>query len=497
MKKIFFIFSLLLQVLICLLLSRQIFAQGYDKPLDIQGLDNRTLQSAASRAAGGTTIGIKNDVSLMFTNPASLQSLTGIQISVGGLLQYSKASQVQQYTPLKYYSNFSLLMEGLTGGIINPDSLHPGSNPGDTVQRPFDNIGPNWSRSKNKNLPVQALLAVPFTLGKINFVIGVGAVEYANLNHYYQNNNVLFPSIGSQRPIPIPLPPNNPDSTFKTEWSQYYRSRDGSINGYGIAFSGALSQKISLGISGMLLKGTTDDLEQRLGRGRFVFYQNYFRLDSVNFNKKITQTGTSDFSGQEFTFSGIYRGNYVSFGFSVKPPTTIKRDFSTQIRIDTIGSSSISSISGQDEIQLPWRGTVGMSIGLLKNLTLGLEYELRPYESTIYKNTDSKELKPWLSASVFHVGVNYNPLSWLLLRAGMRGHTEVFEPEGNPLAGEPVSFSIYSVGCGILYAGINLNITYEYSLMKYQDMWQTNVNLNKETCHNIMADVRYEIPWNR
>lgn len=484
-------------IFIFLLFAQLAFAQGSDAPLNIQGLDRHSLQSAASRAAGGTTLGVRNDVGLMFSNPASLQSLTGIQVSIGGLLQYSKSSQVQHYTPLKYYSNFSLLMEGLTGEIIDPDSLHPGSNPGDTVQRPFDNIGPNWSRSKNKNLPVQALLAVPFTFGKINFVIGVGAVEYANLNHYYQNNNVLSPSIGSQRPIPIPLPPNNPDSTFKTEWSQYYHSRDGSIGGYGAALSGSISEKISLGISGMILKGSSDDFEQRNGRGRLVFYQNYFRLDSVNLNKKITQTGTSDFSGYEITFSGIYHGRHVDFGFSVKPPISIKRKYTSQIQIDTIGSSTILSLNGEDEMKLPWRGNVGVSINLLQNLSLGMEYEIRPYTSAIYKNADGTETKPWLSASLFHVGAVYKPLSWLSVLAGIRGQAEVFESEGNPIGGEPVTYSIYSAGCGFSYAGFNLNLTYEYYLMKYQDMWQTNVNLNKETRHSIIADVRYEIPWNR
>ena len=55
-------------------------------------------------------------------------------------------NQVQGYSPLKYYPNFSLLMEGLTGSIPNPgysDSLGIiGFDPSDTVQRPHDKIGP-------------------------------------------------------------------------------------------------------------------------------------------------------------------------------------------------------------------------------------------------------------------------------------------------------------------------------------------------------------------
>jgi hypothetical protein len=70
----------------------------------------------------------------------------------------------------------------------------------------------------------------------------------------------------------------------------------------------------------------------------------------------------------------------------------------------------------------------------------------------------------------------------------------VFEPTGNPIVGEPVSYSIYSFGCGFFFAGLRLNITYEYAPMEYQDMWQTNVNLNSEISHRFMASLSYELP---
>jgi len=88
-------------------------------------------------------------------------------------------------------------------------------------------------------------------------------------------------------------------------------------------------------------------------------------------------------------------------------------------------------------------------------------------------------------------------MPWLLLRAGARGHAEVFEQTGNPIPGEPVSYSVSSVGCGVLVAGVRLNVAYEYAQMNYQDTWQTNVNFNSETRHSIIADVSYEIPWNQ
>ena len=137
----------------------------------------------------------------------------------------------------------------------------------------------------------------------------------------------------------------------------------------------------------------------------------------------------------------------------------------------------------------------GLSIAVREDLRLGLEYEIRSYASAVYKKADGTESNPWLSSSAFHVGSEYTPLSWLALRVGVRGQAEVFEQQGNPIVGEPVSYSIYSAGCGVSYGGVRLNVTYEYASLKYQDMWQTNVNLNNETRHSFIADVSYEIPW--
>ena len=93
-------FSRMKQLGCLLLLVQAVFAQGYDDPLTIQGIDHITPPSAASRGAGGTTVCALNNVGLMFTNPAALQSLTGIQLSLCGVHQDTKAAQVQRYAPL-------------------------------------------------------------------------------------------------------------------------------------------------------------------------------------------------------------------------------------------------------------------------------------------------------------------------------------------------------------------------------------------------------------
>ncbi|MCB0294688.1 MAG: hypothetical protein KDG51_05510, partial [Calditrichaeota bacterium] len=223
----------------------------------------------------------------------------------------------QNYAPVRYYPNFSLLLEGLSSQIPEPDTTIPGFTAQDSVQRQFDNIGPNWSHSADQRKPLQASLAVPLSLGNVKVVAGVGAVRYASLQHYYQNNNVLSPGILSQRPLPTLRPTD--DNPLEVEWRQSIRSRKGSIQGYGFALAGSIQKyNLAFGFSGLILDGSSDDYEQEIGRGNLTFFSNAFRLDSVN--SRIIKTGTSDYSGSEFTLSSLISGRYVSLGVSVKLP---------------------------------------------------------------------------------------------------------------------------------------------------------------------------------
>ena len=492
----------------CLMVVGQTFAQGYDTPLTIQGLNHASHQSAASRAAGGISLAVKNDVSVMFANPAMLTSLQGIQFSVGGVQQYRENKQEQRYGGLQTHSAFSLLMEGTSGNISEPilvDTTQTYSA-ADTVQRPFDSIGPNWGRKKSKALPLQAFVAAPFSLESMRIVAGVGFVQYANLERFYQNNNCLSPSVLSVLDSTIRTGTLNANP-YRTQWYQYYQQREGSIYGYGAAISVALFERLSLGVSGMYLKGSTDDNEARVGRGRLAFYRDYLRIDKygvVNY----TKTGTSDYSGSEFTLSGKYSGKYFNVGFTVKPPTTITRKFTMDVRSDTVTglyaanhradsshAAFAASVSGEDKTKFPWRGNVGIAINVRENLVVGLEYEVRSYASAEYTSANGTVTNPWLSFSGWRVGAEFRPSDWLALRAGVREDAELFEPLSNALRGEPQRYAVVSFGVGVNFAGARANFAYEFSNLKYIDAWSNAASINTESRQAIIADVSYEIPW--
>lgn len=472
------------------------FAQGYGSPLTMQGLNHISLHSIASRAAGGISFGLKNNASTMFANPASLQNLEGIQFSLGGMQQLLTRDQQQQWFPLRYLPTFSLMMEGLLDSIPAPDLSEPpegGLAPEDSIFRAFDKIKPNWSQSKNKNIPLQIFAAAPLKVEEVKMVVGIGVVEYANLDYYFQNNNVLSPSIGTQRPYGVPLPIIGQE--VPVMWSSYKQARDGSLMGYGGAISVNVLKELSIGMSGLLIDGSTDDAEFTSARGRLRFGNNnnvyYYKVDSLY--SHVSHTGTSNFSGMEYALSSLYTGRYISLSVGIKLPTVITREFKYTVETDTTGTPVTSAKNGKDQITLPWRGSAGISLSVRSNVVIGIEYELLPFADAEYKKTGTAALKPWLSSTVLRFGMEYVPADRLALRAGYAQQAEVFAQEGTALVGEPVSYSTYSIGGGLMFANIQLNVAYEYSQIKYQDMWQTNINLNNEKRSNIIAGISYMI----
>jgi hypothetical protein len=262
----------------------------------------------------------------------------------------------------------------------------------------------------------------------------------------------------------------------------------GSIYGYGAALSVGLFENLSFGISGMLIKGSTNDFQSKLGRGTLVFYSSYFRVDSVDY--KNSYIGTSDYNGAEFNFSGMYKSGSLTLGFSIKPPTTITRKYQYNYQKDTSGISSSAAVTGSDKITLPWRGTFGLSVSVQENLRAVIEYELRPMGVADYINSGVTS-NPWRSSHLLHLGAEYSPFNWLTIRGGYSDKAEVFEEEGNPFPGDPVYSTILSCGVGLNWQNLKVNITYEYFNVKYDDLLQDAVFLNSAENNYIVTEISY------
>jgi hypothetical protein len=187
----------------------------------------------------------------------------------------------------------------------------------------------------------------------------------------------------------------------------------------------------------------------------------------------------------------MYRGSSISLSCVVRLPSSISRSFTGLEERDTSGTPASNGHDGSDKMHLPWSGSVGIAFAVRENLTFGFEYELRPYSSAEYTSPSGETSRPWLSSSAFRVGAQFSPVEWLALRVGYRDEGEIFEEEGNALLGDAVRYSVYSAGLGVTIGAVRLNAAYEYAAMKYQDLWQTNINLNSIRQGTLVADISY------
>jgi hypothetical protein len=480
------------------------FGQGYDTPLTMQGLHRTGIASAAARGSGGVIFGRGGDVSLLFADPAGLTRIEGLQVSFTTERRSLIDRQDQRFGGLQSYTSFTPLMMGTTGSLPDPpDSLLADQR--DSVQRPFDTIGPNWNRSTTNRLPIQLFAAMPVDVGGITLVIGAGMQEYVNLDRFYQNNNSMSPAVLSVLDGTISTTGLN-TNPYLVQWFQYRHEREGSINAYGVGVAVKLTDRWSVGVSGARLDGATDDQEVRVGRGRLAFFTNSLRISKEGMTS-YAKTGTSSFSGTEFTLSTSYAARSVLFAASVTPPSTIARAYrGTMVwdsvaavsqlshRVDSIHVTGSGTYAGEDRIDLPWRASVGLSIVIREDWRLGLSYEMRPYRTAEYTDASGSVSRPWLASSIVRVGADFRAADWLIMRAGVTSYDENFSGVTPPLRGEPVNYPIYSLGCGVRLFGATLDLAYEYSDRKFIDAWANAASINRQFAHTLAVSVSYLVP---
>jgi opacity protein-like surface antigen len=463
--------------------TTQLLAQDVANPLRFQGISQSLTPGVRAQGMGGAGIASGKDASVLFLNPAALSMLNSIDIRIGGLGEFIKREQRQEWTPNRLYTGMSILFEDLWAGIDTPKTY----DPWEKLQRSYDHIGPNWDQSKNSFAPLSVSAAVPFELIGVPITVGIGYSAAIDLNHYYQNNNTLSPNLGQFRPVPIKLPAVG--DTLNVQWYQFSRKREGIIYGITPALSIGLIGGLNIGASMTLLNGSSDDEEHRLERGKLRCTNNKFKVDSIYYSESYI--GTSDYKGTAVTLGALWRQQKFAIGASVKMPTTITRTWNRTVTLDTTGRSATLLQNGSEDITFPWQYSIGLTLTPSEKWTIEFDYDVRNYSNVEFSDTTTALLTPWVDARAFHFGVEYQAADWLVLRAGYRQDVQPFTSANEAILEDPVRGSAYSVGCGLTVWSLQLNLAYEYLSLNYEDLWQSNINFNKNTQHQISFDVGY------
>lgn len=485
-------------------------AQPAAGPLTIQGLDQFVVAGIRSRAMGGTSIASVRDASALFSNPAGLSHLAAFEIRAGGLFGTASRSQSQEWVPMRPLPGISVLFEGRTGTIKTPDSLGvPGLplSPWSRLQKQYDTIEPNWSRRSHRAQPLLLAAALPLTVAGISIAAGMGVAQVIDLDQYYQNNNSMAPYLGQERPGAVFF--TDRTDTVHVKWYQYTRNREGSVYGITPGISAEILPGLTIGATAGFLTGSSDDREDRVERGLVNIaisngVASNFMVDTVYYYQ--TKSGKSNFTGNSYTFGLHLDQERFSIGVTLTPPMTLTRTWDRDVtsldttrnvfpvRVDSLTARSYHE-SGKDELQFPLSYGLGIVLKPASDWTIAFDYVMRNLaDAELTSQAGGVSSRPWVNAkATMRLGAEYRPTDQLALRGGYRQDIQPFSPDGSAIINEPAAGEVYSLGAGFLFGNIGIDVAYEYSRLKYQDIYQSNVNYNAREFHKMFVEVAYRL----
>lgn len=450
-------------------------------PLTLQGIDNGVLMSARSRAMGSAGVSTGNDATVLFSNPAALARLRKVEFRVGASYKSTTYKQDQIWIPDRKYAGLSVMFENDFTGI--KDSA---------LEKPFDDITPDWENTTSSFRPSLGVVAVPFEIGDASLTFGAGISQSIDADYYFQNLNALDPNIGAFRPEPY-LNIRQGDS-LQVQWFQFSSERSGAVYGITPGLAARLTAELSFGVSATILTGTIDDTERLADRGMVTLRTNnsgsYNVFSVVPSPSTIASAGTSKIRGTYFTIGVTYSERYFSAAATVRPATTLHRYWKRENTVTKQGGTSTENLDGTDEMTLPWMYVLGFALHPNERWNLGIDYQVRNYNNVEVHN-GSGTMNPWLGGQVLHVGGEFIPMQWLALRAGYREVVQTFAPAGASLMSDPVRGSAYSAGAGVRWSALTFDLAYEYFRMTYEDAWISNINGNEQQSHQLLFEIGY------
>jgi opacity protein-like surface antigen len=278
---------------------------------------------------------------------------------------------------------------------------------------------------------------------------------------------------------------------------------------YGITpgISITLLPGLRIGGSATFLTGSSDDNEHRVERGHINIAigdgkpQN-FMVDTVYYVQ--SKVGTSTYTGSIFTLGLHFEQEHYSIGVTVKPPMALTRTWDGDVtnidttkkpfpvRIDSLTARRYHE-SGKDDLNFPLSYSLGIVLRPTDKWTIAFGYELRHLADVeLTSSSNSTVSKPWVNnRGAMRLGAEYLASDLLALRGGYREDIQAFSPDGSAIIDEPARGGVYSIGAGIGVGHILIDLTYEYSLLKYQDIYQSNVNYNTRQQHQFMMEIAY------
>ncbi len=356
--KKFYRIPLLLAAVLFISFNVQSFAQHRGDNLSFQGLYYPNITGTKALARGGAYTAESGDVSTLFWNPAGLSGIDKIQVTASVNSNSYLWRESQEYRPDRIFVTIPFYLEGLY--VPDPknngqwdyylaDSTQYNVSPPVMGQDPYSKAAADWQKTKSNILLNNIALAAPFKLFKRDFVVSVGYNLQYNVQDYDRNNSYLSPNMGDY--LYGYLPPANGLDTEVVKWYQYTRERTGNIYNLSGAISYEVADFLDVAVKAKVIWGQTDDQLYLNRVGEFhLANQNRFQFWYVLDNNSTT--GTSKYSGVNYSVGAILKLNRFNLGINVDLPYTLERKWDyTTANTDTLRTTS-GHANGTDKFEI-------------------------------------------------------------------------------------------------------------------------------------------------
>ncbi len=503
MQKIttrFYQTSLLLTILLLLAFQGRMYPQHRGDNLSFQGLYYPGDMGAKALAMGGAFTSMSGDVTSLFWNPAGLYGIDHFQITASANYNSDLWRESQQYRPDRMFVTLPFYLEGL----YVPDPKNNGQWDyflADSTQYnvslpvmgkdPYSKDAANWQRTGNNFKLNNIALAVPVKLFKEDFVVSAGFNIQYNIQNYDRNNSFLAPNIGDY--LYGYLPPANGLDTEVVKWYKYVRERNGSIYNGSVALAYQVTEFLNIGAKAKVIWGQTDDQLYLNRVGEFhLIDQNRFKFWYALDNNSTS--GTSDYSGVNFTLGAILNLDRFSFGVNVDLPYTLERKWDyTTAHADTTGASSVHA-AGTDKFEYPAVFTFGLHFMPSDIFLFSVDYETAPFsKAKFYLASGDTTFRQWVNQTALRFGVQFKASKMISVLAGYRSISVPFVPDGAAFTDRGPSYDSYTAGLSLNIFGGHFDLAYELRILKYYDQYLSNTNYKYQSLNNLVFGYTYNL----
>ena len=215
--------------------------------------------------------------------------------------------------------------------------------------------------------------------------------------------------------------------------------------------------------------------------------------------RMLRTSGTSSFSGLNMDLGLILDYETIDFGFQVKLPYRLKRDWIYTRHVSAPDSVSSIPLSGQDYADIPASYTVGVNIQATEDLSIAFDMGFNPYESATFQYADfgygdivsDSTQYQWADVMNYQLGLSYDLADFLTLMGGYRSTPLAYVPWGVADKSEGPRSTSLTTGVSISIIKVQLDIAYEYQHIKYLEPAYAYLNFVSQHSSTVLIGLKY------